>query len=78
MKMILACAAFAALLATPVLAQPLRLHEQPVENYQNDQGVRGDSPVRPFTEPAPNQDSMQQELCNTAHDFCPEFHGDNG
>jgi hypothetical protein len=78
MKMILAGAAFAALLATPALAQPLRAHEQPVENYQNDQGVRGNSPDRSFTEPTPNQDSMQQELCDTAHDFCSGFYGDNG
>jgi hypothetical protein len=77
MKMILACAAFAALLATPALAQPLRAHEQPVENYQNDQVIRGDSPNRSFTEPR-NHDSMRQELCDTAHDFCPGFYGDNG
>jgi hypothetical protein len=78
MKTTLACAAFAALLATPALAQPLRAHEQPVENYQNDQGVRGNSPDRSFTEPTQNRDSMQQELCDTAHDFCPGFYGDNG
>jgi hypothetical protein len=79
MKMILAGAAFAALLATPALAQPLRAHEPPgAEIYLNDEGARDDTPDRSFTEPTPNQEPMQQELCDTAHDFCPGFHGDNG
>jgi|HubBroStandDraft_5_1064220.scaffolds.fasta_scaffold617271_2 hypothetical protein len=80
MKMILAGAAFAALLATPVLAQPLRTHDLPgTIFYQNDAQVRGDSrdPLI-STQTTPNQDSMQQELCDTAHDFCPGFYGDNG
>ena len=25
-----------------------------------------------------NPDSMELRLCSTAHDFCPDYHGDNG
>jgi hypothetical protein len=79
MKMILAGVAFAALLGTPVFAQPLKTHERAAAGiYLNDAQVRGDSPDLYFTPPTPNPESMQQELCDTAHDFCSDFHGDNG
>jgi hypothetical protein len=78
MKLILAGVAFAALLGAPVFAQPLKNHEQPAAGiYPSDAQVRGDSREPIFTQPTPNPESMQQELCDTAHDFCPDFHGDN-
>jgi hypothetical protein len=75
MKMILAGVAFAALLASPVFAQPLGHDGQlaSVTYRQHDKQFHGDS-----TEPTSNRDSLDQELCETAHDFCPGYHGDNG
>lgn len=79
MKAILAGVAFAALLGTPVFAQPLKHHEQPAAGiYLNDTQVRGDSRNLYDRQPTPRPESMQQELCDTAHDFCPGFYGDNG
>ena len=77
MKTILAGVAFAALLGTPVFAQPLKNHERPAAGiYSNDAHVRRDS--RELYDRQPKPESMQQELCDTAHDFCPGFYGDNG
>jgi hypothetical protein len=81
MKMILAGVAFAALLGTPVFAhQQPGNHEQPAARiYPNDEQVRGDSRGRFLsTQPAPNRYPMTKALCDTDHDFCPGFHGDNG
>jgi len=74
MKMILAAAAFAALMASPVLAQSPR-NEGPVSRiYLNQQKHNRDYMFAPRS----NQDAMDKSLCSTAHDFCPGFHGDNG
>jgi hypothetical protein len=82
MKMILAGVAFAALLGTSVFAHQLRTHEQPAAGiYPNDEQVRGDSRDRLLflpSQPAPNRYPMTKVLCDTAHDFCAGFHGDNG
>jgi hypothetical protein len=80
MKMILAGVAFTALLGTSVFAHPLRNQEQPAAGiYPNDEQVRGESRDRFLsTQPAPNRYPMTKVLCDTAHDLCPGFHGDNG
>ncbi len=78
MKMILAGVAFAALLATPVLAQPLRASGRPATGlYLNNAQARGGFQDPSFTALTRDRNSMQQSLCSTAHDFCPDFHGDN-
>ena len=85
MKMILAGLAFATLMATPVFAQPhsnegslaAAIHLK----HQKQLGVDYRDlylSARKSNQPTSNSDSMDQELCSTAHDFCPGFHGDNG
>ena len=85
MKMLLAGLAFATLMAAPVFAQPQRnegSHAAAVHPRQTKQlGVDYRNlylSTRKLTQPTPNPDAMDQELCRTAHDFCPGFHGDNG
>ena len=85
MKMILAGLAFATLIATPAFAQPQRIegsHAAAIHLRQTKQlGVDYRDlylSARKSNQPTSNSDSMDQELCSTAHDFCPGFHGDNG
>jgi hypothetical protein len=79
MKMILAGVAFTALLGTSVFAHQLRNQEQPAAGiYPNDEQVRVSRDRFLSTQPAPNRYPMTKVLCDTAHDFCPGFHGDNG
>jgi hypothetical protein len=85
MKMILAGLAFATLIATPAFAQPQRnvgSHAAAIHLRHNEQlGVDYRDlylSTRTANQPASNADTTDQELCRTAHDFCPGFHGDNG
>jgi hypothetical protein len=78
MKMILAGVAFAALMGTSAFAHQLGKHEQPAaRTYPNDQQVRVFRDRFLSAQPAPSR-PMARVLCDTAHDFCPRFHGDNG
>ena len=85
MKIILAGLAFATLMATSVFAQPYRNEASPAaaihQRHQKQLGVDYRDlylSARKSNQPTSNSDSMDQELCSTAHDFCPGFHGDNG
>jgi hypothetical protein len=85
MKMILAGLAFATLMATPVFAQPQRNEGSPPAAIHLKQkkylGVDYRDlylSTRTSNQPTSNADTADQELCRTAHDFCPGFHGDNG
>jgi hypothetical protein len=78
MKVILAAVAFAALMASPALAQSPRSEGPASRIYVNQQRQFGIDTRDHIFAPRSNQDSMDQALCSTAHDFCPGFHGDNG
>ena len=85
MKMILAGLAFATLIATPVFAQPQRnegSHASAIHlKHRKQLGVDYRDlylSTQKSNQPTSNPDPMDQELCSTAHDFCPGFHGDNG
>ena len=85
MKMILAGLALATLIATPVFAQPHRNEGSPAAAIHLKQkkqlGVDYRDlylSVRKSNQPTLNTDQLEQEVCSTAHDFCPGFHGDNG
>jgi hypothetical protein len=74
MKMILAAVTFAALMTSPLFAQSPRSEGPASRIYLNQQKHHRDYMFAPGS----NQDSMDNSLCSTAHDFCPGFHGDNG
>jgi hypothetical protein len=78
MKMILAAVTFAALMASPVLAQSSRSEGPASRTYLNQQRQFGVDNRDYMFAPRSNQDAMDRSLCSTAHDFCPGFHGDNG
>jgi hypothetical protein len=80
MKMMLAAAAFATLLTPSVFAQSPRNDGRPASAIaqQNREFRAESSSVYFHTQPARHSESMQRELCDTAHDFCPNFYGDNG
>jgi hypothetical protein len=78
MKMILASVSFAALMASPVLAQSPRSEGLASRIYLNQQRQFGADNRAYMFAPRSNQDAMDKSLCSTAHDFCPGFHGDNG
>jgi hypothetical protein len=85
MKMILAGLAFATLIATPAFAQPQRIegsHAAAIHLRQTKQlGVDYRDlylSTRNSNQPTLNTDSLDQEVCPTAHDFCPGYFGDNG
>jgi hypothetical protein len=80
MKMILAAVAFAALLTPSVFAQsPSNDGEAASAIAQQSREFRGESGNVYFhAQPQRHSESMQQELCDTAHDFCSNFYGDNG
>jgi len=85
MKLILAGLALATLMATPVFAQPQRNEGSRASaihlKHKKQLGVDYRDlylSTRKSNQPTSNPDSMDEELCSTAHDFCPGFHGDNG
>jgi hypothetical protein len=83
MKIILAGLAFATLMATSVFAQPYRNEASPAaaihQRHQKQLGVDyRDLYLSTQKSNQPASNPMDQELCSTAHDFCPGFHGDNG
>jgi hypothetical protein len=78
MKTILAAVAFAALMAPPLFAQSPRSEGPASRIYLNQQRQFGADNHDYMFAPRSNQDSMDESLCSTAHDFCPGFHGDNG
>jgi hypothetical protein len=77
MKTMLAAVAFAALMASPVLAQSPRNEGPASRIYLNQQKQFGFDNRGYVFAPRSNQDAMDRSLCSTAHDFCPGFHGDN-
>lgn len=77
MKPILAVVAFAALMASPVLAQSPRNEGPASRIYLNQQRQFGIHNRDYMFAPTSTQDAMDKALCSTAHDFCPGFHGDN-
>jgi hypothetical protein len=79
MKMILAAVALATLFASSVFAQSPR-HQGPASAIYLNQQKQFGADNRDLYVPAPwsNQDATDNSLCSTAHDFCPNFHGDNG
>jgi hypothetical protein len=85
MKIILAVVAFAALIASPVLAQsqsterPLRSGTYWKQKKQLRVGYQGlDGSARKSDQPASTPDRMKPGLCNTAPGFCADYHGGNG
>ncbi len=85
MKMILAGLALATLMTTAVFAQPQRTEGLPASaihlRHKKQLGVDYRDlylSTRKSNQPTLNEDPLDQEVCSTAHDFCPGFHGDNG
>ena len=85
MKIILAVVAFAALIASPVLAQsqsterPLRSGTYWKQKKQLRVGYQGlDGSARKSDQPASTPDPMKPGLCNTAPGFCADYHCGNG
>jgi hypothetical protein len=84
MKMILAGLAFATLMATPASAQPHRnegsqaaaIYLRQTKQLVDYRGLY--LSTRNSNQPTFNTDSLDQEVCPTAHDFCPGYFGDNG
>lgn len=81
MKMILAGVAFAALLAPPVLAQTQADAGLPSPPIYREPGKQSGIDARDFYLPtrgrsATNPDPTKQWPCDTAPDFCPNYHGD--
>jgi hypothetical protein len=77
MKMILAAAAFAALIASPLYAQSPR-YEGPVSGIYLNQQKRFGVNNRSLPAPRFNQNATDDSLCSTAPDFCANnAHGEN-
>ena len=85
MKMILAAAVLAALMASPLFAQsrstegalhPGSYLEQKRPLRADYRGLNGSAwaPNRPTSNPDP----IKQGPCRTAPGFCPDYHGGNG
>jgi hypothetical protein len=85
MKVVLAGVAFAALMTSPLFAQPQSV-EKPLYNSRAylAQKTQSRMDARAFDGAAwssratPNPDPMKQWPCSTAPSFCPDYHGDNG
>ena len=85
MKMILAGAVLAALMASPLFAQSPGTEGPPHPGADLEQkkplhvGYRGlDGSAWEPNQPASNADSIKQGPCRTAPGFCPDYHGGNG
>jgi hypothetical protein len=85
MKMILASLAVATLMATPVFAQPHRNEGSLASaihlKHKKQLGVDYRDlylSVPKSNQPTLTTDQLEQEVCSTAHDFCPGYYGDNG
>jgi hypothetical protein len=85
MKTILAGAACATFLALAFSAPSQASEGSPAANIyaqQNQQSGAGDQGFylrgRKPNQPTLNWDTTDPSLCSTAHDFCPNYHGDNG
>jgi hypothetical protein len=78
-KLILAGVAFAALLAPPLFAQSPR-YERPASGIYLNRQMQFwiDNRDQHSLARESSQDAAGNSLCSTAHDFCPDFHGDNG
>ena len=84
-KIILAGAAFAALMASSLFAQsqanerPSYSRTYPEQKKQLRAAYRGlDGSGSNSGQPTSNADSMKQGLCSTAPGFCPDYHGGSG
>jgi hypothetical protein len=84
MKTIIAILAFV-LFASPIFARPQnnkrppasKIDLRPIEQLRADYRSAYWSGPNSF-QPAFRSRKRKQELCSTAHDFCPNYHGDNG
>jgi hypothetical protein len=84
MKMVFAGVAIATLMAAPVFAQPkgnevsLASATYQKQKMQFRVDYHGLSlSARKSKQLASNADPMEQWLCSTAPDFCPDYHGDH-
>jgi hypothetical protein len=77
--MILAVAAFAALLAQPVFAQPLAsgVHRTHKKHFRNHRDLYLPA-QRSYQQPPPGPAPTDPSLCQTAPGFCADYHGQNG
>jgi hypothetical protein len=84
-KIIVAGLVSAALMASPLFAQPQKTEELPRSGFYQDQkrlvvmdyaGLDGS--VRKSNQPTSDRDPMKQWPCNTAPGFCADYHGSNG
>jgi hypothetical protein len=85
MRIIVIGVAFAALMASPLSAQPQtnerplhsRTYPEPKKQLRADPrglDARAQAPNYPTSNPSP----MNQGLCSTAPSFCSDYHGSNG
>jgi hypothetical protein len=79
MKMILASAVFAALIASPLFAQSPSTEGPPHPGAYLEQKKRGlDGSAWEPSQPVSNVDPIKQGPCRTAPGFCAYYHGGNG
>jgi hypothetical protein len=84
-KLILACLAFATLIASPLFAQsqanerPSYSRTYPEQKKQLRANHRAlDARVQAHNYPTSDPSPMNQALCSTAPSFCSDYHGSNG
>lgn len=85
MKMILAGLVLTTLITAPAFAQPQRNEGSPASAIHLRQKKQLGVDYRALylstqksNQPTSYPDASEQRLCSTAHDFCRDFHGDNG
>jgi hypothetical protein len=84
MRVILAGAACAVLMVSPLFAQsqnaerPLYSRAYQAQKTQSRMDARAFDGAAWSSRATPNPDPTKQGLCSTAPSFCPDYHGSNG